>query len=55
MAMTISFQSQLNKLDSKLKRETFPKLGLGISEIDKRVSWGRRRGDLPKLLLLIWS
>ena len=54
MARTITLQFQPNKLESKLKRETFPKLGLGISEIDKRMSWRRRRGGLPKLLLLIW-
>ena len=38
MARTITLQFQPNKLESKLKRETFPKLSLGISEIDKRMS-----------------
>ena len=46
-----TLQSQLKKLEFKLKRETFSKLGLGISEIERRTSWGRRREGLPKLLL----
>ena len=55
MSRAITLQFQLNNLESRLKRETFPKLGLGISEIDKRMSWRRRGGGLPKLLLLVWS
>ena len=38
-----TLQSQHEKLESKLKRETFPKLGLGISEIKERMRWRRRR------------
>ena len=51
MARTITLQFQPNKLESKLKRETFPKLGLGISEIDRRMSWRRRREAYQWVLL----
>ena len=55
MARATALQFQLNNLESRLKREILPKLGLGIFEIDKRMSLRRRRGGLPKLLLLVWS
>ena len=51
MARTTTLQFQPNKLESKFKGETFPKLGLKISEIGKGMSWRRSRGGLPKLLL----
>ena len=37
------FNTTQTSLNLCSKRRTFPKLGLGISEIDKRMSWRRRR------------
>ena len=42
-----SLQHNPNELESMLKTRTFPKLGLGIFEIGKRISWRRRRECLP--------
>ena len=42
-----SLQHNPNELESMLKTRTFSKLGLGISEIGKRISWRRRRECLP--------
>ena len=41
------FNPNSRSLILSFKRRTFLKLGLGISEIDKRMSWRRRREGLP--------
>ena len=41
------FNPNSRSLILSFKRWTFPKLGLGISEIDKRMSGRRRREGLP--------
>ena len=46
-----SLQHNPNELESMLKTRTFPKLGLGISEIGKRISWRRRREAYQWVLL----
>ena len=50
-----TFKSNSRSLILSFKRRTFPKLGLGISEIDKRMSWRRRREAYQWVLLLVWS
>ena len=46
-----SLQHNPNEVESMLKTRTFSKLGLGISEIGKRISWRRRRRSLPMVSL----
>ena len=49
------FRSNSRSLILSFKRRKFTKLGLGISEIDKRLSWRRRREAYQWVLLLVWS
>ena len=46
-----TLQHNPDELESMLKKRTFPKIGLGISVIDKRISWRRRREAYHWVLL----
>ena len=49
-----TLQHNPNELESMLKKKNIPKVRFrNFRKFDKGMSWRRRRGGLPKLLLLV--